>query len=378
MFIRLRVLFSALLMVFLFGSNLMARQGTVLWQDNFDDTATDSLGLVNVGWARAGVADGLVNSTVAQRGGEMVGIAGVFNNLVGAVQFQSNGVPFINPLDVAATKRALLRQPPYGNPNCTITFKVFFKRMSAGTFFAVGARMPFNDTSAVLPVANVTVVPGYTLSLYPLQDSVKIAEHSGALAVLAPNTWTYFGRRTFDFNLLQHYWCKFYLREGEIKTKVWQGALRNEPAAWFIEGVDTTPRVTGEWVTFAILGARTSAGDEFRIDSLRVESLTTAVESRSGQAPPDGFVLEQNYPNPFNPSTQIKYTLANAAPTSLEIYNTAGQKVRTLFSGHQTAGAHSVTFDGKDDHGAALGTGLYFYKLASGNRVEQKKMLFVK
>jgi flagellar hook assembly protein FlgD len=88
--------------------------------------------------------------------------------------------------------------------------------------------------------------------------------------------------------------------------------------------------------------------------------------------------LEQNYPNPFNPATQIRYTLAEAAPTRLEIYNLTGRKVRTLVSGHQAAGHHNLTFDGKDDNGAALVSGVYFYKLSSGNLVAQKKMLFMK
>jgi len=375
MFKGLRVLVGAMVLAGCLVGSLSA-QTRVLWQDNFDDTAADSLGLVNVGWARAGVADGLVNSFVRQRSNEMIGIAGVFNNLVAAVQFQSNGVPFINPLDPAATKRAVLRQPPYGSADCIITFKIYFRKVT-GTFFAIGARMPFGDTTAAIPAANVTVVPGYTLTLNVLQDSVRLAEHSGPLAVLAPERWTYFGRRRFDFNLLQYYWCKFYLRGGDLKAKVWQGALRNEPTAWLVEGTDPTPRVTGEWITFAMLGPLAAVTDEFRIDSLRVEGFTTAVEGRPGQTPAQ-FALEQNYPNPFNPSTQINYALPATAHTRLEIYNIAGQKVRTLFSGQQTAGSHSMKFDGKDDNGAALVSGLYVYKLTSRNLVEQKKMLFVK
>jgi hypothetical protein len=111
---------------------------------------------------------------------------------------------------------------------------------------------------------------------------------------------------------------------------------------------------------------------------LRVEGFsTTAVGSKPGQLPTQ-FALEQNYPNPFNPATEIRYTLAEAAPTRMEIYNLAGRKVRTLVSGYQSAGDHNITFDGKDDNGAALVTGVYFYKLSSGNLVTQKKMLLMK
>jgi hypothetical protein len=377
MFMRLRILAGMMFAALLLAGNLLAQQTVLLWEDNFDDTATDPNGVINVGWARAGVADGLVNSFVGQRDNEMHARAGVFSNLVGAVQFQSNGVPFINPLDPAATKRALLRQPPYGNPNSIITFKIMFMKIT-GTFVAVAARMPFNDTTAAIPVANVTVVSAYTLTLNLLQDSVKIAEHSGPLAALAPENWTYFSRRPFDFNLNQYYWVKFYLNGGDLKAKVWQGALQNEPAAWLAEGTDPTPRVEGEWITFAMFGAAAAASDSFKIDSLRVEGFgTTAVETGPEQVPAR-FALEQNYPNPFNPATQIRYTLAEAAHTRLEVYNLAGRKVRTLVAGYQTAGSHYAIFDGKDDAGAALVSGVYFYRLSSNKLIDQKKLLLLK
>jgi hypothetical protein len=84
-------------------------------------------------------------------------------------------------------------------------------------------------------------VPAYTLTLNLLQDSVKIAEYSGPLAALAPENWTYFSRRPYNFTLNEYYWVKFYLNGGNLKPEVWQGAKQNEPAAWLAEGTDPTP-----------------------------------------------------------------------------------------------------------------------------------------
>jgi len=96
---------------------------------------------------------------------------------------------------------------------------------------------------------------------------------------------------------------------------------------------------------------------------------------------PDEFTLAQNYPNPFNPSTFINYTIPQSAiltNTRLEIFNVLGQKVRTLINSRQSAGAHSVQWDGRDDAGRLLVSGVFIYRLKMGNFVDMKKMLFVK
>ncbi len=96
---------------------------------------------------------------------------------------------------------------------------------------------------------------------------------------------------------------------------------------------------------------------------------------------PDEFTLAQNYPNPFNPSTLINYTIPQSAiltNTRLEIFNVLGQKVRTLINSRQSAGPHSVQWDGRDDAGKLLAGGAFIYRLKMGNFVDMKKMLLVK
>ncbi|MCC7430195.1 T9SS type A sorting domain-containing protein, partial [bacterium] len=91
--------------------------------------------------------------------------------------------------------------------------------------------------------------------------------------------------------------------------------------------------------------------------------------------PPKDFVLEQNHPNPFNPSTTISYEFKNSEKAKLLIFNVLGEKVMD-FSLEKPKG--SVVWNGKDASGNAVSSGVYFYKLETGNFSETKKMLFLK
>jgi len=94
---------------------------------------------------------------------------------------------------------------------------------------------------------------------------------------------------------------------------------------------------------------------------------------------PTKFVLSQNYPNPFNPSTVISYQISKPANVTLEIYNVNGQKIRTLVNKQQQAGINEVTWNGKDNGGKQVVSGVYFYKLKVGdNIVDVKKMILLK
>lgn len=92
---------------------------------------------------------------------------------------------------------------------------------------------------------------------------------------------------------------------------------------------------------------------------------------------PDDYVLYQNYPNPFNPSTTIRFDLLAPCFAQLLLYNAAGQKVRTLAEGRMNQGSHSVSFDGRDDKGQTLASGLYYYQLIVENEVITRRMVMV-
>jgi hypothetical protein len=96
------------------------------------------------------------------------------------------------------------------------------------------------------------------------------------------------------------------------------------------------------------------------------------VEAEAVETPRD-FSLSANYPNPFNPSTVIRYTLPHAALVTLEVYAVTGERVRVLVQEIQPAGAYAVTFDAQ-----GLASGMYFYRLRTGDFVATKKMLLMR
>jgi len=89
--------------------------------------------------------------------------------------------------------------------------------------------------------------------------------------------------------------------------------------------------------------------------------------------------LNQNVPNPFNPTTTIKYEIKTAGPVSLKIYNVAGQLVKTLVDGQRIAGqVYEANWNGLNDSGQSVSSGVYFYKLVSTNFTQTKKMVLLK
>jgi hypothetical protein len=95
-------------------------------------------------------------------------------------------------------------------------------------------------------------------------------------------------------------------------------------------------------------------------------------------AVPTEFALQLNYPNPFNPSTTIKYQIANDANVNLDIWNLQGQKIRTLVGKEQKSGYYSVVWDGRNEAGQTVSTGLYLYRVQAGSFVATHKMLLIK
>jgi predicted lipoprotein with Yx(FWY)xxD motif len=93
---------------------------------------------------------------------------------------------------------------------------------------------------------------------------------------------------------------------------------------------------------------------------------------------PEAAYLRQNYPNPFNPTTRIAFGLSVPGRASLRIYDAAGRLVRVLVEGARPAGAYAETWDGRDSRGAAVASGIYFYRLAAPGFDETKKMAIMR
>jgi hypothetical protein len=101
-------------------------------------------------------------------------------------------------------------------------------------------------------------------------------------------------------------------------------------------------------------------------------------EAKSLSGVPDKFSLFQNYPNPFNPATVVEFKIPQPAKVSLKIYNILGQLVRVLVDEEKIAGTYTVYWDGNDQKGDPVSSGIYFYKLNAGDLTEVKKMVLLK
>ena len=89
------------------------------------------------------------------------------------------------------------------------------------------------------------------------------------------------------------------------------------------------------------------------------------------------FGLGQNYPNPFNPETEIHYAVPEPVDVRLDIYNALGQRVRTLVDASHGPGEYAVSWNGTDNSGAKVSSGIYFYVMQAGTFVERHKMLLL-
>ncbi len=93
---------------------------------------------------------------------------------------------------------------------------------------------------------------------------------------------------------------------------------------------------------------------------------------------PSTFVLEQNFPNPFNPTTTIRYHVPQSGRLSLKVFDMLGRELRTLVDGNVEAGSYQATWDGRNEAGDDLPSGIYFYQLSSQGLQWTKKMTLVK
>jgi hypothetical protein len=142
-------------------------------------------------------------------------------------------------------------------------------------------------------------------------------------------------------------------------------------------GPEDDPYPVGHWLPFPINQVRVSGSGEFNFSLTLSAGIYTSV-GQSDNGVSRQFGVCQNYPNPFNPKTVVEYQLPHAAEVEISIFNLQGQKVATLVQGHQTAGSHKITWDGKNESGHRIASGAYLYQMKAGDFVQVKKMLFLR
>ncbi len=117
--------------------------------------------------------------------------------------------------------------------------------------------------------------------------------------------------------------------------------------------------------------------DDFLLDNYVLRSPYSPTSINSKQEIVTDFHLFQNFPNPFNPKTTIEFQLPKSQEVNLTIFNTLGQKIRVLFSGYKEAGSYRYQWNGIDDNGSPVSSGIYFYQLKTNNFIDTRKMLLI-
>ncbi len=159
----------------------------------------------------------------------------------------------------------------------------------------------------------------------------------------------------------------------------WQSAkFYNKTAGeWTREVLDVTSLAAGSAnlkIRFSLISNGSIVADGIYIDNIKLtgyNAVTTGIIS--GNESPSKFSLYQNYPNPFNPNTQINYTIASGGQVTLKIFDILGKEVATLVNEKQNPGSYSLNFDGSN-----LSSGLYYYRLESGNYSDTRKMILIR
>jgi len=110
------------------------------------------------------------------------------------------------------------------------------------------------------------------------------------------------------------------------------------------------------------------------------EPNSEGVSAEDENIPSSKTTLSGNYPNPFNPTTTISFEISGSSPQKIEltIYNTKGQKVKTLLNENLQSGKHSIVWNGVDDNGKLLSSGVYFYRLKTNSGSQTRKMILMK
>jgi subtilisin family serine protease len=132
-------------------------------------------------------------------------------------------------------------------------------------------------------------------------------------------------------------------------------------------------------VAFALLAGNSMAEiSDAATRAMSFYNFVTTVDDEPQDLLPTGYTLSQNYPNPFNPRTTIEYSLPVRSHVELAIYNLLGQKVCTLIDRVQREGSHVAHWNGKDDYGDEVASGVYLYRLKAAEVTLSRKMLLLK
>jgi hypothetical protein len=169
-----------------------------------------------------------------------------------------------------------------------------------------------------------------------------------------------------------YYWKSNASLDGEVRI-----AFAGEPPPKAGQGEMFT-------VTFEVLPHTEGATTPLILDTVQMSnSLTVTKKNGSLTVLPSRTLLLQNYPNPFNPETWIPFQLAEGADVTIKIFSSRGELVRAISLGHKEAGSYlnkdkATYWDGKNEAGELVSSGVYFYAISAGKYAATRRMVILK
>jgi|GEM_PF-3169985 len=156
-------------------------------------------------------------------------------------------------------------------------------------------------------------------------------------------------------------------------TQIWEAVNDGQPRSWRYQNVDITQYANNPNMKLAwqYVG---NDGDVVAIDNVKLTGFVNVTDvEEENEKIPSTYELSQNYPNPFNPTTKINYSIPISSKVSLIVYDILGREVKSLVNEFQNAGRYSTNFDAN-----GLSSGVYFYRLTSGQFSETRKLILLR
>lgn len=150
------------------------------------------------------------------------------------------------------------------------------------------------------------------------------------------------------------------------------GAIRAEVTGFDEAKIGVYQFTNGTWLYAG------GMGDKGKVASAVTSNQIAVFYNPDFDATPKNFALEKNYPNPFNPTTNIRYAVPAESKVVIKVYNMLGQEVRTLVNAVKSAGKFDVAWDGRNNSGQSVASGVYIYRMEAGKFNKAQKMLFIK
>jgi hypothetical protein len=267
-------------------------------------------------------------------------------NRIAVEQSTDNGVSW---MPIPASKPIVAPAKPGVNENAELSLKLGSDRVLVGQTISV-------DVS----LANLEALQGYGFDVVYDSDKFEFVESAAAEDDLLKSAG---GETPLFFE---------YAEPGRVTV-----------ANAIVNGGSVSGGGAVATLTFKVLrefedNARFEVADGLVVDPSDLTNQVVVLGALDIQSTPTEFSLLQNFPNPFNPETTIKYNLAEGADVHLRIYNIVGQVIRTLVAERQSAGRYQVRWEGTDDRGMTVSSGIYFYQISAGKFQDVKRLMLLK